>query len=231
MQSRKKITLGLDTSGAPLLVALEADDKVLARRRKGVKQERLLFPAVNSALEAAGAELKDVERIFIVRGPGRFTGIRISLTFASMLKYLNKTEVRGATLFEILRRQAASSKKFLTWQKNNPSGALAVVLHAFREEYFLQIFDAQNAGPAWLSREELLKKLADYPAPLMLAGSDKNATLLPDLTGSNYAYADEKDCFVRPATLIAMAKDDSLAQDALEPLYLKPARFELVTPK
>ena len=100
----------------------------------------MLFPAVNSALEAAGAELQDIERIFIVRGPGRFTGIRISLTFASMLKYLNKTEVRGATLFEVLRRQVETSKKFAAWKKENPSGALAVVLHAFREEYFLQIF-------------------------------------------------------------------------------------------
>lgn len=231
MQSRKKIILGLDTSGAPLLVALERDGKVVSRRRKGVKQERLLFPAVNSALEAAGAELQDIERIFIVRGPGRFTGIRISLTFASMLKYLNKTEVRGATLFEVLRRQVETSKKFAAWKKANPSGALAVVLHAFREEYFLQIFDGQNAGPAWLSREELLQRLSGYSAPLMLAGSDKNGAPLAELAGSQYAYADEKDCFVRPATLTAMAKDDSLAQDALEPLYLKPARFELVTPK
>ncbi len=231
MQSSKQVILGLDTSGAPLTVALEADGKVYARRRKGVKQERLLFPAVNSALEAAGAALQDVSRIFIVRGPGRFTGIRISLTFASMLKYLNKTEVRGATLFEVLRRQAEASKKFLAWKKLNPSGALGVVLHAFREEYFLQIFDGQNAAPAWLSREELLERLNGYSAPLMLAGSGKNASPLAELAGGRFAYADEKDCFVRPATLVAMAKDDSLAQDALEPLYLKPARFELVTPK
>lgn len=231
MQSRKKITLGLDTSGAPLLVALEKDGRIFARRRKGIKQERLLFPAVNSALQAAGAELKDIGRIFIVRGPGRFTGIRISLTFASMLKYLNNTEVRGATLFEILRRQATASPAFLAWRKEHSRGALAVVLHAFREEYFLQIFDGQNAGPAWLSREELLKRLDEYAAPLMLAGSDKNGAPLFDLTGPKYAYADEKDCFVRPATLAAMAQDDSLAQDALEPLYLKPARFELVTPQ
>ena len=231
MQSRKPVTLGLDTSGAPLIAALEKDGKIYARRRKGIKQERLLFPAVSSALSSAGAELKDIKRIFIVRGPGRFTGIRISLTFASMLKYLNQTEVRGATLFEVLRRQVISSKKFAAWTKNNPSGAVAVVLHAFREEYFLQIFDGQNNPPAWLSREELLQRLAAYPAPLLLAGSDKNGAPLADLTDCAYAYADEKDCFVRPATLVQMAQDDSLAQDALEPLYLKPARFELVTPK
>lgn len=231
MQSRKPVILGLDTSGAPLLAALETDGKIYVRRRKGVKQERLLFPAVSSALSAAGAELKDVKRIFIVRGPGRFTGIRISLTFASMLKYLNQTEVCGATLFEVLRRQVISSRNFLTWQKANPAGALAVVLHAFREEYFLQIFDGQNNPPAWLSREELLQRLAAYSAPLLLAGSDQNGAPLAQLTGFGYAYADEKDCFVRPATLVQMAQDDSLTQNALEPLYLKPARFELVTPK
>lgn len=231
MQSREAVTLGLDTSGAPLLAAVDKGGKIISRRRKGIKQERLLFPAVNSALEAAGAALQDVKRIFIVRGPGRFTGIRISLTFASMLKYLNKTEVRGATLFEVLRRQTEVSKKFTAWKKQNPSGALAVILHAFREEYFLQIFDGEKSAPAWLSCEELLSRLQAYPAPLFLAGSDKNGGPLAALAGDGFAYADKKDCFVRPATLVQMAQDDSLAQDALEPLYLKPARFELVDPK
>ena len=231
MQSREKLTLGMDTSGSPLLLTVKKGDKIFSVRRKGVKQEKLLFPALESLLAKAGAQMEDIGQIFIIRGPGRFTGIRISLTFASMMQFLNKTQVRGATMFEVLARQAETSRAFAAWKKQNPQGALAVVLHAFREEYFLQIFDEEKQGPAWLSREELLSRLSAYGKPLFLAGSDKDAQPLSGLVGNSYTFASEKDCFVRPATLLEMAQEDSWSQNALEPLYLKPARFELVQPK
>ncbi len=224
-------TLVMDTSCSPLLLALEKDGKLYTARRKGIKQEKLLFPVLRGLLAKANAALPDVSRIFIIRGPGRFTGIRIALTFASMMQMLNKTAVRGATLFEVLRAQVAVSRTFQTWQKQNPAGALAVVLHAFREEYFLQIFDAQNVGPQWLSREELLTKLSAYPAPIFVAGTDKEFAPLTELLGSAYPLAAYKDCRVQARTLATLAQDDTWAANALDPLYLKPARFELVVPK
>lgn len=224
-------TLVMDTSASPLLLALEKDGKIYASRRSGIKQEKLLFPVLRSLLAKAQADLPDISRIFIIRGPGRFTGIRIALTFASMMQMLSKTAVRGATLFEVLRAQVTASRAFKTWQKNNPNGALAVVLHAFREEYFLQIFDAANAGPQWLSREELLTQLAAYPAPLFVAGTDKDFAPLNELVGNAYALAAYKDCRVQARTLVQLAQDETWAKNALEPLYLKPARFELEQPK
>ncbi len=231
MQQNGEAIVGLDTSGSTLTVTVSYRGEKCTRRRKGIKQERLLFPALHSALAACHAAMTDIGRVFIVRGPGRFTGIRISLTFASMLKYLNHAEVRGATLFEVLRRQTESSAAFKKWKKENPNGVLGVVLHACREEYFLQFFDEENHAPLWLSREELLKRLSSYQRPLFLAGSAKEDAPLQTLAGPAFAYAAQKDCFVRPATLLSMAQEDTWANNALEPLYLKPARFELVNPK
>ncbi|WP_428074229.1 tRNA (adenosine(37)-N6)-threonylcarbamoyltransferase complex dimerization subunit type 1 TsaB [Candidatus Avelusimicrobium luingense] len=231
MQTGKNVIVGLDTSASPLLVAVQAGEKTAARRQKGIKQERLLFPVMSRALTACESTLQDVKKVCIVRGPGRFTGIRIGLTFASMMKYLNQAEVYGATLFEIIRRQVVVSATFKRFQKQYPDGALGVVLHAFREEYFLQIFDGKNGAPMWLSREELLARLAAYTHPIMLAGTDKNNADLDGLLGNKYPLAAPRDSRVRPQTLLAMAQDDTLKQDALEPLYLKPARFELITPK
>lgn len=231
MQQNGGAIVGLDSSGSTLTVAVSFGGKTCTRRRKGIKQERLLFPALKSALSACQATMTDIGRVFIVRGPGRFTGIRISLTFASMLKYLNHAQVRGATLFEVLRKQTETSASFKQWKKAHPTGVLGIVLHAFREEYFLQFFDENNSAPLWLSREELLKRLESYARPLFLAGSAKEDQPLPTLLGTAFTYAAEKDCFVRPATLLAMAQEDAWAENALEPLYLKPARFELVTPK
>lgn len=229
--SPEKLTLVLDSSSSPLLVAVARDGQIFAARRKGIKQEKLLFPVLGKLLEKAGAQLQDVGRIFIVRGPGRFTGIRIALTFASMMQYLGKCEVRGATLFEVLHFQTETSRAFARWKAQHPRGAVAVVLHAFREEYFLQIFSPDNPAPLWLSREELLKRLHAAERPLYLTGSDKNGAALETLVGAGFTYAPAPDCQVRPSALVEMAADDRWLANALEPLYLKPARFELVTPK
>lgn len=225
--SAKKLVLGLDTSGAPLLSCVTDGVKTYSVRRKGVKQERLLFPAIHAVLAKAGGTLADIQKICFIRGPGRFTGIRISLTFASMLQYLNQTKVYSATLFEVLHWQAANSAQFKKWKEQNPAGVLAVVLHAFREEYFLQFFESDASSPVWLSREELLQKLAAFERPLFLAGTDKDNTSLRELTGGKYTLADLKTCLVQPQSLTALAENEKYTVDALEPLYLKPARFEL----
>lgn len=231
MQGSTAVTLAVDTSGSPLLIAVQAGQKQVSRRQKGIKQERLLFPVLHRALDACGATLQDVKKICIVRGPGRFTGIRIALTFASMMKYLNRAEIYGTTVFELLRHQTENSAAFKRFKKQQPQGVLGVVLHAFREEYFLQIFGGTESHPLWLSREELLARLSEYPAPLFLTGSDKNGESLAALTGGKYPLAAAKDCRVRPDTLLHLAENDVWKKDALEPLYLKPARFELIDPK
>ena len=141
MQNNRKITLGLDSSGPLLRVCAGDGEKIYSFHKAGIKQEQLLLPLLERTLQKAGAEMTDVKRIFFVRGPGRFTGIRISLTFASMLKYLNGAQVRSATVFEILQRQVLASRAYHVWKEAHPEGVVAVVLHAFRDEYFLQIFD------------------------------------------------------------------------------------------
>jgi tRNA threonylcarbamoyl adenosine modification protein YeaZ len=224
------VTLVMDTSASPLLIAAEKDGRTVCAHRKGIKQEKLLFPVLERVLGKLGAQLKDISRICIVRGPGRFTGIRISLTFASLLKELNRTRVYGVTVFEALYRQNKNSRAFLKWQQKHPTGVMAVILHAFREEYFLQIFDAENSAPRWLSRAELQTILAGCKKPLFIAGTDKNFMPLTELAGAYGTLAPFTSCRVSARQLLACCGDETCAQQALEPLYLKPARFELVKP-
>lgn len=227
MQDKRKIILGLDSSGPTLMICLNDGEKTYSFRHTHIKQEQFLIPLLSRALAKAHASLADVNKVFFVRGPGRFTGIRISLTFASMLKELNGAEVGSATLFDIIRRQAEQSRSFLTWKNNHEEGILAVILHAFREEYFLQFFDGSEQGPMWLSKEDLLLKLAERKEPLYCAGVDKDSTALTQMLGDKYRLAPLADCRVRPQTLIEMAHNPAHDKNALEPLYLKPARFEL----
>lgn len=224
------VILALDSSGPVLRVGVRRGADIWTSRQKGIKQEQFILPLVQRVLAKAGAQLSDIKQIFFVRGPGRFTGIRISLTLASMLQHLNGTDVSSATLFEILCQQVLQSAAYHRWKAIHGTGTCGVVLHAFREEYFLQIFDSKAQGPQWLSKEDLQKQLSAYKEPLYLAGTDREEGPLKNIvTGlaGKYTFAPKKDCLVQISTLLQMVENPQYKKDALEPLYLKPARFEL----
>ena len=84
-----------------------------------------------------------------------------------------------------------------------------------------------KAGPQWLSKGELLQQLAAYKKPLYIAGTDKDNTSLVGLLSDKYRLAPLADSRVRAETLLAMAENSIYEKNASEPLYLKPARFEL----
>ena len=222
-----KIILGMDSSNSPFLACVSNGEKIYSSHRSGMKQEQFFLSVIEKTLAKAGASLADIQQVFFVRGPGRFTGIRISLTFASMLHFLNGAKVSSATLFEILHHQVRGAAAFKKWKKQNPQGVVAVVLHAFREEYFVQFFGDTDKEPQWLDKAQLLTVLAARREPLYVVGTDKNATPLGSLLGNKYQLAPMANCQVRPQTLIEMAANPIYEKNALEPLYLKPARFEL----
>lgn len=223
----KEITLALDSSGPNLLVAVSDGQKTYSARQSGIKQEQFFLSVIERLLTKIGAELSDIKQICFVRGPGRFTGLRISLTFASMMQMLNGSSVYSATLFELLYQQVQQSVSFAKWKQMHPDGIAAVVLHAFREEYFLQFFDADSSAPQWLSKTELLTKLSERKEPLYIAGTDKDGESLVALLSQDYRLAPLADSRVRPQTILQLAQNPIYQKNALEPLYLKPARFEL----
>lgn len=227
MQNKQPVILAMDSSSPLLLLGIKKGEKIYKSQRRGIKQEQFFLPALQKLLAKADASLPDIKHIFFVRGPGRFTGIRISLTFASMMQALNGARVSSATIFEILQTQVHHSQAFIGWRQNHPQGILAVVLHAFREEYFLQLFNSENSAPMWLSKEELLNQLAKQTTPLYVAGMDKDGKSLQSLLGDKYRLAPIVDSHIRVQTLLEMAANLMYEKNALEPLYLKPARFEL----
>ncbi len=226
---KENITLALDSTSSPLYMVLDCGGEVYRARKAGIKQEELLFPALNKLFSKAGVKLKDVTRFFYVKGPGRFTGIRIGITLASVLSEINGVQSSSADLFEILKYQAENSAEYKKWQKANPGGVLCLIIHAFREEYF-SLLCTENAAPRWSSWEELEAELINGGRPLFVCGWDRERTSLKEKLPANCVYASARLNKINASSMLELC--DKLTgkqtlEEVLKPLYLKPARFEL----
>ena len=162
------LTLMLDSSSAPLMAVLVSDGKIYSAVKDGIKQEELLFPLLKRLYKKAGKEFKETKNFFFIKGPGRFTGIRIGVTLASVLAEINGTNIASADIFNVLAPAVLESEDFKKWQAKNPKGKAVIILPAFREEYFVS-FVGENA-PKWLNIEDLNKELSAQKVPLFLAG-------------------------------------------------------------
>lgn len=80
--------LAVDATNDELTVAVERDGKVFRTGRRGQNaHDDNLWPAVDAVMKKAKLALKDLDAVVAASGPGRFTGIRIGLSFASALGY------------------------------------------------------------------------------------------------------------------------------------------------
>ena len=103
----KEIILGVCSTGSRLKLAVFDGKKFYCAQRRVFNQEKPLFPMIKKLLKGAG--LRDVKIFCAVRGPGRFTGIRIGLTLGKVLEALAGVKIYSATLFEIMALQAFES--------------------------------------------------------------------------------------------------------------------------
>ncbi len=221
--------LGLCTSGSRLKISVFDGAAFRQTQKKVYNQERVLFPLIKRELARAGADLRGVRVVCASRGPGRFTGIRIALTLAGTLKALAGAEVRTATAFEILALQAVESPHFRGWAGGR--GRLAVLLHAFKDEYFCQFFSAAGklprpAGePVWLKVEEMKRLLAAEPQAFYAVADAEESADIYSLLPPQAVRARGAVSKILPAYVIKAAL--AYKNRTLKPLYLKPAKYEL----
>ncbi len=140
-----------------LILALDSSTSVVAAAvaRTGEEDERemlaevsvpargaseALLPAAHAALQLAGTDLGEVERILVGVGPGTFTGIRIAAAAARSLALAT-----GATLSKNSTLAALAAPALATAQPGAEGASVLAVIDAKRRQVFAQRFGGDGA--------------------------------------------------------------------------------------
>jgi tRNA threonylcarbamoyladenosine biosynthesis protein TsaB len=214
----------LETSGRSGWVALARGETLLGVQRldEARRHARDLAPAVAELLRGAGAKPRDVQAVFVGRGPGSYTGLRVGIISAKAFAYATGCAVLALDTFAVIAAQS-------------PAEALSVEIlaDAQQERIYLQEYSRSPEGlmqPAtplriepfagWLSRREQTAWLSGpglrtfgqrLPADVRLVEAGRWEPL--------------------PESLLALGLRRWQAGEredawALEPLYLRPSSAE-----
>ena len=89
------ISLFLDTSTKKLEVILVKDNEILSKKELESINDHAsyLVPFIEEVLNDNNLTTKDIDKYYIVNGPGSFTGTRIGVTVGKTLAYSNNKKV------------------------------------------------------------------------------------------------------------------------------------------
>ena len=192
--------LAVDATGEVLTVALDAGGKVFAARKSGKRpHDETLLPAVETALKRAKISWDALDAVAVAAGPGRFTGIRIALSFASILGM--KLKIPALALS---RLEAAAEK--------SAAASVLAALPGWKNEVYSQRFRRKKSGLAVAGAAEWTAPEA-WPAKRAAAQSD----------GLDVAEGDTDASDLLP---VARRRLKAKKIPAFAPFYLKPAGYE-----
>jgi tRNA threonylcarbamoyl adenosine modification protein YeaZ len=205
--------LVVDTSAAGVALGLERGGR-LARVSLGrsTRHDEAVWRLLDRLLKKCGAELSDIGAVAAARGPGRFTGVRVGLTVATMLSQSLGIPAVGVSLLDSLADTCGKELR--------PGERLLALTPAIRDEVYYQVFP--DGGPGWTKLAGLAG--ATGQGPLAIAGEPAESAAAA-LSGARILRSSGPTL----AELAALARRRLAEGDgaaSLSPLYLKPATFQ-----
>lgn len=86
-------SLFIDTASGRIIVAVISENRILSicNEENGNDLSMRIFPIIDNVLKEASVSPMDIDVIYVVNGPGSFTGVRIGVTIAKTMAWaLNK---------------------------------------------------------------------------------------------------------------------------------------------
>ena len=149
------ISLFIDTSLINVSISIIKDGKILSLIEKEIPNMHSVYATkfIKDALDEAKIDANDIDNIFVVNGPGSFTGVRIGVTIAKTYGYLIKKDI---TPVSSLKSLAISSKK---------EDTILSMIPANKSNYYVSVYDNklnEIVPEEFMNKEKVLELCNKY---------------------------------------------------------------------
>lgn len=89
------ISLFIDTSSSDVSIAIIRDNKLIDKIIENIPNKHSIYTVsyIDQLIKKCNLNSKDINKIYVVNGPGSFTGIRIGVTIAKIYAYLSDIKI------------------------------------------------------------------------------------------------------------------------------------------
>lgn len=114
-------SLFIDTHSSDVLIILFKDGKILEEQKLQTvnKHSEVTMPTIEAVLKKADIDVKELDSVIVVNGPGSFTGERIAVTIAKTIAYSLSIPIRVVDALTIMALGIKSEKKIVALEDRN----------------------------------------------------------------------------------------------------------------
>ena len=147
-------SLFIDTASSRIILAILENDKIVYEKNveNDMNLSTRIFPLIDEMFQKTNIQPSDVDRIYVVNGPGSFTGVRIGVTIAKTMAWALHKEIVPLSELELMATTSVEQTYKVPY------------IDARREAVFGAIYDKDNQvllKEQYISIEELCKHIPD----------------------------------------------------------------------
>jgi len=163
-------SLFIDTTSFFMSIAIVENDVVLKRIEEQIERDMSskIIPFIEECFNSVSFELKDIDKLFIVNGPGSFTGVRIGVTVAKVIGWSFNIDVIPLSSLEVLASTSIEEKYRIP------------VIDARRGYVFSAVYDV-NLDNIVEDKYRLLNDLDEYKKEGQFISHDIDNSVKPNI--------------------------------------------------
>lgn len=107
------LVLAINTASKESALALIQDDRVLGETAwdSNANESTKVIPGLQTLLKEANKTWKDLTHIFVVKGPGAYTSLRVGITIANSLAWTLKIPMGATDVFTLWENRLTDSER------------------------------------------------------------------------------------------------------------------------
>lgn len=200
--------LVLDFTKTPCLAILHNDSFIIKQLKPKKNISEILIFEIDKFFNKNNKNINKLKSVFIITGPGSFTGIRSALTFAKILRLTQNLNMFGMSKFEFLN----------LCTRNNLRERKDIFLHFKENQFFYQPYAKDK--PIGTPRLIAIDKKIIYNEKISYISD--NSILIDCIGAKNHKKMEENLYFVdyNLTKLPEIISDNLIENSNLRPIYI-----------